>query len=169
MEILNNYPERIYSVTGNGILQLYQKTDVKKLRTKPCLDFGEPYECMCMLEMPSDEVGWRLRDYETILKDNKRAIWYSQFSLDFIKERLNAESIEVWTLDIDEAKRISQERYAENFPTGKVYDVISYWDDCDRKVIKSLLFRSEAMKLCSDLNNARKYGSLYSYSVEIHR
>ena len=169
MKILNTYPERFYSVAGNGVMLLHLKTDVKSLKTKPYPEFGEPYETIRMLEMPSDDIGWRLRDYESEIQDKNRTICYSQFTLDYINERLNAESIEVWTLDMEEAKRISQERYAECFPTGNVYDVVSYWDDCDRKVIKSQLLRSEANQLCHDLNNARKAGSLYSYTVEIHR
>ena len=169
MKILKTYPKRIYVVHGNGMMLLYLKIDVKYLKPKPYPEFGEPYEEIRMLEMPNDDIGWRMRDYETKIQDKNRTIWYSQLSLDFINERLNAESIEIWTLDIEEAKRISQERYAEHFPTGYVYDVVSYWDDCERKVIKSQLLRSEAYKLCSELNNSRKIGSLYFYSVEIHR
>lgn len=169
MKMLNTYPERIYAIQGNGLLSLYLMTDVKYLKTKPNLELGQPYESIRMLEMPSDDIGWRLRDYESVLEDKNRAICYSQFSLDFINERLIAESIEVWTLDIEEAERISQERYAEYFPTGNAYDVISYWDDCDRKVVKYNMLRSDAYKLCSELNNSRKAGSLYSYTVEIHR
>lgn len=166
---MKNYPERIYGVSGNGIMTLYRKTEVSKLKTKPNLDFGEPYEVISMLEMPDDNIGWRLRDYEDLIKDNNRSIWYSQFSLDFIEKRLNAETIEIWTLDIDNAIKISQERYAKYFPTGNAYDVVSYWDDCDRRVVKPSLLRSEALKLCSDMNKKRKAGSLYSYSVEIHQ
>lgn len=169
MELLKTYPKRIYVVHGNGTMTLYLKIDVKYLKTKPYLEFGMPYETIRMLEMPNDDIGWRLRDYETVIQDKNRAIWYSQFSLNYINERLNAESIEIWTLDIEEAKRIFQERYTEHFPTGYAYDVVSYWDDCDRKVIKSQLLRSDAYSLCSELNNSRKIGSLYSYSVEIHR
>lgn len=166
-KILKNYPERIYEVQSNGVMTLYLKTDVKYLKTKPNLDLGEPYEPILMLEKPSDDIGWRLRDYESFIKDKNRQIWYTQLSLNYINKQLNAESIEIWTLDIDEAKRISQERYSKCFPTGNAYDVVQYWNDCDRKVIKSQLLRSEAHKLCTDLNNARKIGSLYSYSVEV--
>lgn len=169
MEVLKTYPERFYSVAYNGVMLLHLKIDVKYLTTKPYIEFGEPYEAIRMLEMPSDNIGWRLRNYESEIQDKNRTIWYSQLSLDFINERLNDETIEeIWTLDIDEAKRISQERYAKYFPIGNAYNVVSYWDDCERKIIKSQLLRSDALKLCSDLNNARKVGSLYSYSVEIH-
>lgn len=169
MELLKTYPNRIYVVHGNGTMILYIKIDVKYLKTKPHPEFGEPYETIRMLEVPNDDIGWRLKDYETEIQDKNRAIWYSQLSLNYINERLNAESIEIWTLDIEEAKRISQKRYSEHFPTGYAYDVVSYWDDCNRKVIKSQLLRSEAYKLCSELNNSRQIGSLYHYSVEIHR
>lgn len=169
MKTIENYPDRIYSVQGSGTLFLYYRVDINKLKTKPNLNYGVPYECIAMLEMPDDNEGWRLRDYESFIQDDNRLIFYSQLSLGFINKMLNAESIEVWTLDIEDAIKISKERYAEHFPTGPVYDVVRYWDDCERTIIRDCLLRSEAQQLCSELNKKRKIGTLYSYSVEIHK
>ncbi len=71
MGLLKTYPKRIYVVHGNGMMLLYLKIDAKYLKTKPYPEFGEPYEEIRMLEMPNDDIGWKMRDYESELPPPK--------------------------------------------------------------------------------------------------
>ena len=76
---------------------------------------------------------------------------------------------DIWTLNLDDAIKVSKERYIIHHPHGKAYDVVSYWDDCDRKVLNSEpLLYSEAQELLKICNIKKRYGSLYYYGVEIH-
>lgn len=50
------------------------------------------------------------------------------------------------------------------------YDVVRYWDDCDRKVLNSKpLTKQEASELYKQEFRPARYGSLYSWAIEIHK
>ena len=66
---------------------------------------------------------------------------------------------------------ISQKQLGEREnPTGKAYDVVRYWDDCDRTVLnKEPLTYQGAKELYEQEFRSARYGSLYSWTVEIHK
>lgn len=164
------YPERIYNVHYDGHIILY-------LRHK--------HESVCdnknNTQMPYAFIGiteafkgqeWTLKDYESEIKEMlSEKCPYSTFSLYELDKHLSdTDNIDYWTEDFDKAVKVSKERYQKYHPTGKSYDVVSYWDDCDRHVLNSEpLSYQDAKELCKKKLSTRQHGSLYHYTVEIHR
>ena len=133
-----------------------------------------PYGIIRMIE-PFKGQEWTLTDYEPEVEEilnGKKSCVYSSFSLEGINKKLSGsnDDTDYWTEDIDKAIEISIERYKKYHPTGKAYDVVSYWDDCDRQVVnqKPLIYQ-EACELCNQKRSTLRSGSLYYYGVEIHR
>ena len=97
---------------------------------------------------------------------------YTLLSKKYIAKKLNLEHEfgTIFTLDERKAIAISKATWERKNPIGEAYDVVSYWDDCDRKVVnpKPLLY-SEACKLCEKYLSTRSSGSLYYYAVEVHK
>jgi len=121
-------------------------------------------------------------EIERRISDNKKEIenilsgkirfGYSSLDKDYIAKLINDghEGAATYILDEEKAKTISKETWERKNPIGEAYDVVSYWDDCDRKVInpKPLVY-SDARKLCEHYLSTRPSGSLYCYTIEVHR
>lgn len=172
---LQEFPDRIYTVSHQGWLSVSVKLDPKNIRNCAAQEGEMPYAQVSMLCHYSDE-PWSLQDYEADIAKVLKAqrVCYSCLTLDFINSMIEGtgkfQGSNVWTLDINKAIEVSKERYAIYHPHGKAYDVVSYWDDCDRKVLNAepLLF-SEAQKLLGEYKSTKRYGSLYYYGVEVHK
>lgn len=69
---------------------------------------------------------------------------------------------------IERLKKTMEERIME--ANEVFYDVVRYWDDCDRKVLNSKpLTKQEASELYKQEFRPARYGSLYSWAIEIHK
>lgn len=172
---MNEYPERIYCVIYNGAITLYLRLDPQKVKNNIDVDNEfTPYGVIRMIE-PFKGQEWTLTDYESEVEEilnGKKSCTYSLLSLKKINMRLSGQKniTGFWTVDLDKAIEISKERYKKYHPTGESYDVVSYWDDCDRRVVnpKPLVYQ-EACELCNQKRSTLRSGSLYYYGVEIHR
>jgi hypothetical protein len=172
---LQEFPDRIYTVSHQGWLSVMIKLIPKNIRNCATQEGEMPYTYVSMLCRYSDE-PWSLQDYEADIAKVLKAqrVCYSCLTLDFINSMIEGTSeyqgSDVWTLDINKAIEVSKERYVIYHPHGKAYDVVSYWDDCDRKVLNAEpLLYSEAQKLLGEYNSTKRYGSLYYYGVEVHK
>lgn len=172
---LQEFPDRIYHVNYSGYLTVMVKLDRNKINYCLVQENENPYTEIGMLCPYSDE-PWSLQDYEADITKVLKAqrVCYSCFSLDLINSMIEStgkyQGSNVWTLDINKAIEVSKERYPIYHPHGKAYDVVSYWDDCDRKVLNAEpLLYSEAQKLLNEYNSTKRYGSLYYYGVEVHK
>lgn len=165
---MNKYPERLYRVMFDGQLTLYFHLHAKSIKDET----RKPYGIISMTS-PFNGQEWTLKDYEAevkaILSGEKKVCSYSTYSLDEIDRLLSNSDIDYWTDDLDKAIELSKERYKKYHPTGKAYDVVRYWDDCDRTVLnKEPLTYQEAKELYKQEHRPARYGSLYSWAIEIH-
>lgn len=170
---MNKYPERLYRVMFDGQLRLYFRLYAKSIKDET----RKPYGIISMIR-PFNGQEWTLKDYESevkaILSGEKKVCSYSTFSLDELNSLLTKKDIDYcidyWTDDLDKAIEISKEHYKKYHPTGKAYDVVRYWDDCDRTVLnKEPLTYQEAEELYKQEHRTARYGSLYSWAIEIHK
>lgn len=172
---LKTFPDRIYHINYCGYLTVMVKLDRDKINHCVAQENENPYTEIGMLCPYSDE-PWQLKDYESNIEhalNGETRVCYSCLSLEGINKHLEGKGehqcSDIWTLNLDDAIKVSKERYAIHHPHGKAYDVVSYWDDCDRKVLNSEpLLYSEAQELLKICNIKKRYGSLYYYGVEVH-
>ena len=154
---MDKYPDIIYVVEPDGIL-----------RKKDMLSEGKhgkmKYRQTRLIDWPNDEHGWT-----EITEEDGMEKGYQEFSLDLIDKYLKGEAPyqydNVWTLDKDKAYNLSQERFAEHYPTGRVYCVKQFtenWVNEEGKVIARDLLRSEAEKLAVEKLKASGYTLYYS-------
>lgn len=173
---LQEFPDRIYHVNYSGYLTIMVKLDRNKINNCLTQENENPYTEIGMLYPYSDE-PWQLKDYESNIEhvlNGETRVCYSCLSLEGINKHLEGKGEyqynDIWTLNLDDAIKLSKERYIIHHPHGKAYDVVSYWDDCDRKVLNAEpLLYSEAQKLLGVYNSTKRYGSLYYYGVEVHK
>lgn len=169
------YPERIYKVLGNGdlfvfVLSNHLPRPNGEIQTWPD-KFGMPYIEYRMLEFRSDD-GWKLIDYEREIAAQEKLSFYCVLSLPNIENHLKGiapyQSNEVWTTDLDVALPLSKQRYDEHYPTGKSYDVIKYFDNCDpHKVNSEPLLYSEAVELKKKCEEKRRMYD--SWQIKVHK
>jgi hypothetical protein len=169
-----DFPKRIYDVLWNGNLMMLLRLNPDKLKISDVDKVGMPYAHIRMLDCKRGE-EWKLTDYQKEIDSclsDKFKFGYSLLTKEYIAKTLNKEHEFRATFILDERKAIavSKATWERKNPTGKAYDVVSYWDDCDRKVVnpKPLLY-SEACKLCEKYLSTRPSGSLYYYAVEVHK
>lgn len=166
---MKEYPERLYRVEYSGQILLFFRLHAKGIEDKT----RKPYGIVYMIQ-PFKGQEWTLTDYEAevkaILSGEKKVCPYSTFSLDELNSFLTKIDTDYWTEDLDTAIEVSKERYKKYHPTGKAYDVVRYWDDCDRTVLnKEPLTYQEAKELYKQEHRPTRYGSLYSWAIEIHK
>lgn len=169
-----DFPKRIYDVLWNGNLMMLLRLNPDKFKISNIDERGMPYAHIRMLDCKRGE-EWKLADYQKEIDSclsDKFKFGYSLLTKEYIAKILNRghEGAAVYTLDKEIAKGISKTTWERENPIGEAYDVVSYWDDCDRKVVnpKPLLY-SEACKLCEKYLSTRSSGSLYHYTVEVHK
>ena len=182
-----DFPKRIYDVLWNGNLMMLLRLNPDKLKiSETDVDnVGMPYAYIRMLDCKRGE-DWKLAAYQKeidsclsynfkfgySLLTNKLKSGYTLLTKAYIAKTLNKEYGFGATFTLDERKAIavSKATWERKNPIGEAYDVVSYWDDCDRKVVnpKPLLY-SEACKLCEKYLSTRPSGSLYYYAVEVHK
>lgn len=165
---MKEYPERLYRVMFDGYISLYFNLHAKSIKDKT----RKPYGIIHMIP-PFNGQEWTLKNYESeveaILK-GENTCPYTMYSLNEIDIFLSNTHTGCWTEYLDKAIEISKERYKKYHPTGKAYDVVRYWDDCDRTVLnKEPLTYQEAKELYEQEFRSARYGSLYSWAVEIHK
>lgn len=165
------YPDRIYEVSETGWLLVYVLSEhlSKDRRWVGMPDM--PYITYRMLEFHSDD-GWRLHNYESEIDSEEKLHCYTTLSLGFIEKRLaegtQKVSGKVWMTDIDAALELSKERYNYHFPTGKHYDVVKYFDNCNpTRMNDEAMLYSEAVKMIDDYNSCRK--PYWSYEIKVRR
>ena len=169
-----DFPKKIYDVLWNGNLMMLLRLNPDKLKISDVDKVGMPYAYIRMLDCKRGE-EWKLTDYQKEIDSclsNKCKFGYTLLHKAYIAKKLNLEHEfgTIFTLDERKAIAISKATWERKNPTGEAYDVVSYWDDCDRKVVnpKPLLY-SEACKLCEKYLSTRPSGSLYYYTVEVHK
>lgn len=169
-----DFPKRIYDVLWNGNLMMLLRLNPDKLKISDVDKVGMPYARIRMLDCKRGE-EWKLTDYQKEIDSclsDKFKFGYSLLTKAYIAKTLNKEHEfgAIFTLDERKAIAISKATWERKNPIGEAYDVVSYWDDCDRKVVnpKPLLY-SEACKLCEKYLSTRSSGSLYHYTVEVHK
>lgn len=168
-----DYPKKFYNISWNGVLFMLLRLNPDELNIKNVEEDEVPYAHIKMLDCKRGE-EWKLSDYQKEI-DNYllgKVMYCSLLSKEYISKILNEghEGAAIYTLDEEKAKTISKEIWERENPTGDAYDVVSYWDDCDRKIINPRpLPYSEAQKLCGKFLETLKAGSLYHYTVEVHR
>ena len=168
---MKEYPERLYRVEYNGQILLYFRLHAKSIEDKT----RKPYGIVRMI-LPFNGQEWTLKDYESevkaILKGENTCVYstYSLEDLEIFLNRTNTDYSDYWTEDLDKAIEVTKERYKKHHPTGKAYDVVRYWDDCDRTVLnKEPLTYQEAKELYKQEHRPARHGSLYSWAIEIHK
>lgn len=166
---MKEYPERLYRIMFDGQILLYFRLHAKSIEDET----RKPYGIVRMIH-PFNGLEWALEDYGAeiveILSGVKKDFTYSTYSLSEIDRLLSNSEIDYWTEDLDKAIELSKERYKKHHPTGKSYDVVRYWDDCDRTVLnKEPLTYQEAKKLYKQEHRPARYGSLYSWAIEKHK
>ena len=166
---MKEYPERLYRVEYSGQILLFFRLHAKSIEDKT----RKPYGIVYMIQ-PFNGQEWTSIDYEVevkaILSGEKKVCPYSTFSLDELNRFLTKIDTDYWTEDLDTAIEVSKERYKKHHPTGKAYDVVRYWDDCDRTILnKEPLTYQEAKELYKQEHRPARYGSLYSWAIEIHK
>jgi len=154
------FPQRMYFVEWNGWLKVY-------LRLKPTKfdidNGGMPYADVNLLDCVIGE-DWKIKDEQSAIDeyDQEPKKWYQILSKEYIEEN--------FFLNKDDAISLSQERWKIYSPSGKSWDVVSYWDDCDRKVKNAEpLEYKDAVELCRSYRDKIRHGSLYHYTVEPHK
>lgn len=169
-----DFPKRIYNVLWNGNLMMLLRLNPDKFKISNVDESGMPYAYVRMQSCKRGE-EWKLADYQKEIDSclsDKFKFGYSLLTKEYIAKILNKghKGVPVYTLDKEIAKGISKTTWERKNPIGEAYDVVSYWDDCDRKVVnpKPLLY-SEACKLCEKFLSTRSSGSLYHYTVEVHK
>lgn len=167
------YPQRIYVVPYDGQVSVYVLSDHLPCREEKVWPdkFGMPYIEYRMLEFRSDD-GWKLIDYEGKITSQEKLTRYCILSLDYIKQHFEGNAPYqyscVWTTDLEEALSLSKERYEEIYPTGKAYDVIKYFDDCDpHRVNSEPLLYSEACELKKKCEEKRRMYD--SWEIKVHK
>lgn len=166
---MKEYPERLYRVEYNGQILLYFRLHAKCIKDET----RKPYGIVGMIP-PFKGQEWELKDYEAeikeILSGEVKYYAYPTFSLDELNSFLTKIDTDYWTEDFGKAVELSKERYKKHHPTGKAYDVVRYWDDCDRTILnKEPLTYQEAKELYKQEHRPARYGSLYSWAIEIHK
>lgn len=169
-----DFPKRIYNVLWNGNLMMLLRLNPDKFKISNVDKMGMPYAYIRMLDCKRGE-KWNLCDYQNEIDEclnDKYKSGYTLLSKEYVASKLNLghEFGTIFTLDERKAIAISKANWERRNPTGEAYDVVSYWDDYDRKVVnpKPLLY-SEACKLCEKYLSTRSSGSLYYYVVEVHK
>lgn len=171
-----DFPKRIYDVLWNGNLMMLLRLNPDKLKISDADvdNVGMPYAYIRMLDCKRGG-KWNLCDCQNKIDEclnGKCKSGYTLLSKKYIAKKLNLghEFGTIFTLDERKAIAISKATWERKNPTGEAYDVVSYWDDYDRKVVnpKPLLY-SEACKLCEKYLSTRPSGSLYYYAVEVHK
>ena len=169
-----DFPKRIYDVLWNGNLMMLLRLNPDKFKISDVDKAGMPYAYIRMLDCKRGE-EWKLADYQKEIDSclsDKFKFGYTLLTKAYIAKKLNKvhEFGTIFTLDERKAIAISKATWERKNPIGEAYDVVSYWDDYDRKVVnpKPLLY-SEACKLCEKYLSTRPSGSLYYYAVEVHK
>lgn len=169
-----DFPKRIYNVLWNGNLMMLLRLNPDKFKISNVDEMGMPYAHVRMLGCKRGE-EWELTDYQKEIDDclsDKFKFGYSLLTKEYIAKILNEghEGAVVYTLDKEIAKGISKTTWERENPTGKAYDVVRYWDDCDRTILnKEPLTYQEAKELYEQEHRTARYGSLYSWAIEIHK
>lgn len=171
-----DFPKRIYDVLWDGNLMMLLRLNPDKLKISDADvdNVGMPYAYIRMLDCKRGK-KWNLCDYQNEIDEclnGKYKSGYTLLSKKYIANELNKvhEFGTIFTLDERKAIAVSKATWERKNPIGEAYDVVSYWDDCDRKVVnpKPILY-SEACKLCEKYLSTRPSGSLYYYAVEVHK
>lgn len=133
-----------------------------------------PYAYIRMLDCKRGE-KWNLCDYQNEIDEclnDKYKSGYTLLSKEYVASKLNLghEFGTIFTLDERKAIAISKANWERRNPTGEAYDVVRYWDDCDRTILnKEPLTYQEAKELYEQEHRTARYGSLYSWAIEIHK
>lgn len=180
---LTEYPEVLYEVNEVGqiekrILNLKKYEEIISTCTKEWKKYHKkyrPFDIQFLVEIcVYDNEGNRIWK----LKDNpKSSFGYNELNLDYINNLLNgldrngnpSEYKAFWTLDYNKAIEISKKYHDEYYPSGKVWKVITYFDDVDEHVYKSGLSYKEAYDLSSELQKKNKNRPYWSCRIKFDK
>lgn len=169
-----DFPKRIYNVLWNGNLMMLLRLNPDKFKISNVDKMGMPYAYIRMLDCKRGE-KWNLCDCPNEIDEclnDKYKSGYTLLSKEYIATKLNLghEFGTIFTLDERKAIAISKANWEQKNPTGEAYDVVRYWDDCDRTILnKEPLTYQEANELYRQESRPARYGSLYSWAVEVHK
>ena len=180
---LTEYPEVLYEVNEVGqiekrILNLKKYKQIISTCTKEWKKYHKKYRPfdiqflveICVYDNEGNRI-WKLKDHP------QSSFGYNELSLDYINNLLNgldsqgnpSEYKTFWTLDYNKAIEISKKYHDEYYPSGKVWKVITYFDDVDEHVYKSGLSYKEADDLSSELQKKNKNRPYWSCRIKFDR
>jgi len=179
---LTEYPKVIYEVNEIGqiekrILNLEKYNELVNYleEWKEYHKRRRPYniQFLCKICQYDDEGNciWVLKDFP------QNSLGYNELSLDYINNVLNGldqngqpnEYKIFWTLDYNKALEVSKKYHDEYYPSGRIWKVLTYFDDVEEHIYKSNLSYKEAYDLNSELQKKNRNRPYWSSRIKFDK
>ena len=161
---LTEYPERLYIVWHNGCIEentldLSESGKTEERRNRS-------YEIKILTNL-SEWDGDGNRVFQLKKAGARTSIKMShEFSIDYIEKCLKGDHDTFWTTDIDKAVKAAKENFRNTWPTGRIWKVVTYFDDKDDGVYRDGLSNREAVMLKNELDSKNTGRPYWSCSVK---
>lgn len=146
------YPEKLYIVWHNGCIE--ENTLV--------LPESGKYKIRVITDLKRYD-GFGNREFILRQDEDRTSLnAYHEFSIGYIEKCLKGDHDTFWTTDVYEAIRAAKKRFRVTWPSGRIWKVVTYFDDCDECLYKDGLSNREAeilKKMLDDKNRNRPYWS----------
>jgi len=158
------YPEKLYIVWHNGCIE--ENTLVLPESGKPD-DRGRRSYRIRVITGLTEYDGFGNREF-TLRQDEGRTGLNGchEFSIEYIEKCLKGDHDTFWTTDVHEAVKTAEKRFRETWPAGRIWKVVTYFDDCGEYLYKDGLSNREAEILKDELVNKNRNRLYWSCSVK---
>ena len=154
------YPEKLYIVWHNGCIE----ENILSLSEsgRPEERGNRSYKIRVITDLTRHD-GFGDREFTLRQDEGGTGLSaYHEFSIRYIEKGLKGDHDTFWTTDVHEAIRAAKKRFRETWPAGRIWKVVTYFDDCDERLYKDGLSNREAeilKKMLDDKNRDRLYWS----------